>query len=79
MASIIAWFGDNAKQVNAAERQATLQEEAPELLQKDEKVVMAFHDRGGKGRDNTYFTTSRIIIRDKIGLTGKKIKYKSIV
>jgi hypothetical protein len=41
-------------------------------------AVFAFKGRGGKGRDHEMFTTKRILIRDKRGTTGKRIRYVSV-
>merc|ERR1712232_100934 len=48
------------------------------LLEEDEKVLMAFKNRGGAGRDDKCFTNKRILKRDVKAMTGKCIRYKSI-
>jgi hypothetical protein len=58
-------------------RSTGTREKVPHLLLSDEKVILAYKDRGGKGRDSSTFTNFRIIIMDKTGLTGKKTKYKT--
>ena len=70
-------MGDNSVQYDKVEALEFLQKEDPELLLPDESIIMAFQDRGGHGRDSSYFTSSRILIRDKRGL-GKRIKYISV-
>ena len=78
MAAIAGFFGKNASQVDAVEAEASLRKDLPQLLQGDEKLVLAFQDRAGKGRDSSYFTTKRIVVIDKKGLSGKKTDYVSI-
>eukprot|EP00566_Odontella_aurita_P022666 CAMPEP_0113583428 /NCGR_PEP_ID=MMETSP0015_2-20120614/32509_1 /TAXON_ID=2838 /ORGANISM="Odontella" /LENGTH=129 /DNA_ID=CAMNT_0000488299 /DNA_START=68 /DNA_END=454 /DNA_ORIENTATION=- /assembly_acc=CAM_ASM_000160 len=75
---MIDWLSDNAESFDPKEREATLREKVPECLLEDEHVVLAFKDRGGKGRDSSSFTTHRILIKDKQGLTGKKTEYISV-
>jgi hypothetical protein len=73
-----AYLSDNAIECDPQEREKSLREKVPHLLLPDEKVLLAYKDRGGKGRDSSTFTSLRIIIKDKTGLTGKKTEYKSI-
>ncbi len=73
-----AYLSDNAVECDASEREAILREKVPHLLLSDERVLLAYKDRGGKGRDSSTFTNFRIIIEDKTGMTGKKTEYKSI-
>lgn len=54
---------DNAYQVDADEAERKLREKYPKVLHADERVELAFTDRGGKGRDKEYFTTHRILIK----------------
>lgn len=74
---MIAFLGDDAIECDPAERESHLRDKVPDLLLHDERVVLAFKDRGGKGRDSSSFTTKRFLIKDKKGL-GKKTEYKSI-
>jgi len=73
------YFSDNAIQGDAAEAEAALRKIHSGILQKDEKVVFAFLDRGGSGRDSSYFTSKRILIRDVKGVTGNRQNYKTIL
>lgn len=73
-----AYVGDNACQINAAEYETKLRESEPRLLQSDESVIFAFKGRGGKGRDHEMFTNKRVLIRDKKGTTGKRIRFVSV-
>eukprot|EP00590_Aulacoseira_subarctica_P012273 CAMPEP_0172418848 /NCGR_PEP_ID=MMETSP1064-20121228/5295_1 /TAXON_ID=202472 /ORGANISM="Aulacoseira subarctica , Strain CCAP 1002/5" /LENGTH=606 /DNA_ID=CAMNT_0013157975 /DNA_START=12 /DNA_END=1829 /DNA_ORIENTATION=+ len=73
-----AFLSDYAIECDHAEREASLREKEPHLLLFDEHVVLAYKDGGGKGRDSSSFTNKRILIKDKMGLTGKKTEYKSI-
>lgn len=65
---IIDYLGDNSAQIDAGEYEQKVREQDPRLLQQDERVVLAFKGRGGKGRDHYMFTSSRVIIRDKKGM-----------
>lgn len=75
---LIAFLGDNATQIDAKEYEAKIREDDPKLLQNDENVVYAFKGRGGAGRDHTMLTTKRVLVRDKRGMTGKRIRYVSV-
>jgi hypothetical protein len=72
--NIIDWFGDNAKQVSAAEVEAMFKTEMPVLLN-DETVQIAFKS----GRDYTCFTDKRLLLVDVQGAFGKKIVFKTIL
>jgi len=80
-ATMVNW-GDvlfkNAYGVDAAETEKSQREKYPLLLHKDEKVLMAWKDRGGMGRDKSMFTSHRILLKDGKGLTAKRKNYKSI-
>jgi hypothetical protein len=69
---------DNAYQKDAAEEDLSVWKKYPLLLHKDEKIILAFKDRGGKGRDKEYFTSHRILIKDGIGMGGKRKNCQSI-
>ena len=69
---------DNAYAVDAKEAEKSQREKYPKLLHKDEKILFAWKDRGGKGRDKNYFTTHRILMKDGKGLTSMRKNYKSI-
>jgi hypothetical protein len=75
---LFAYLGDNAAQIDAAEYETKLRASDPRLLQNDETIVFAFKGRGGKGRDHSMFTNRRVLIRDKRGTTGKRIRYVSV-
>jgi hypothetical protein len=69
---------DNAYQLDAASVEASVRSKYPLLLHKDEQLVLAFKDRGGKGRDKEYFTSHRILIKDGKGIGSKRKNYQSI-
>jgi Bacterial PH domain len=69
---------DNAHTVDAAETEKKQREKYPHLLHKDEKVLLAWKDRGGMGRDKNMFTSHRILMKDGKGLTSMRKNYKSI-
>ena len=75
---LIDYIGDNSKQIDATEYEEKVREEDPNLLQHDENIVFAFKGRGGSGRDHYMLTTTRVILRDKRGVTGKRVRYTSI-
>jgi len=77
MSSIIAFMGDDAVRWDNSSAHEFLKKEDPKLLLPGETIVMAFRDRGGHGRDSSYFTSFRVLVRDKRGL-GKRVKYASI-
>jgi len=78
MSSLVAFISDNAILADPKEREESIRSKVPDCLLPDEKIVFAFKDRGGKGRDSSNLTTKRILIKDKKGLTGKKTDYISI-
>mmetsp|Transcript_25408 Transcript_25408/g.50973 ORF Transcript_25408/g.50973 Transcript_25408/m.50973 type:complete len:509 (-) Transcript_25408:1290-2816(-) len=76
---IIDIVGNNAAQIDAAEYEQKVREKYPSaLLQPDERIVFAFKSLGGSGRDHYMLTTKRLLIKDKMGITGKQIGYKTI-
>ena len=62
---LVAFLGNDAAQIDAAEYEEKLRENDPQLLQHDENLVFAFKGRGGSGRDKYLLTTKRVLIRDK--------------
>mmetsp|Transcript_635 Transcript_635/g.1019 ORF Transcript_635/g.1019 Transcript_635/m.1019 type:complete len:863 (+) Transcript_635:185-2773(+) len=76
---IIDIVGNNAAQIDAAEYERKVREKYPSaLLQPDERIVFAFKSLGGSGRDHYMLTTKRLLIKDKMGITGKQIGYKTV-
>jgi hypothetical protein len=63
----------NSWEIDAGEIEMKLRSD-PALLLDDEKVLRAFKS----GRDVDVYTDRRMIIIDTKGLTGKRVKYKSI-
>jgi hypothetical protein len=72
-ASLWAAFFDNSKETDATEMDAIFRTN-PKLLLDEEKVIRAFK----QARDMFVYTTRRIIFVDAKGLSGKRVKYKSI-
>ena len=64
-------LGDNAAELDAE----VVQELLKDFLVPNEKVRIAYKS----GRDLTAFTTRRVILVDKKGITGKSIEYKTIL
>ena len=60
--------------ISAEEAQKNLEENSPGLLVIGETLDMAFKE----GRDEHYFTSQRILVVNKLGITGKRVEYKSI-
>jgi len=76
---IIDIIGNNAAQIDASEYENKVREKyPPALLQHDEHIVFAFKSLGGSGRDHYMLTNKRVLVRDKMGITGKQIAYKSV-
>lgn len=72
------WFDfifDNAYSVDAKEAEQQMRKKYPLLLHKQETVILAFKDRGGRGRDKEYFTSHRILIKDGKGIGSKRKNY----
>lgn len=72
--SLPGWFSDDMSQMDPATTEKKLREWQPKLLQSDERVVIAYKER----RDQTVFTSKRMIIIDVQGFSGKKVEYRSI-
>ena len=64
---------NNAEPISHEEAAKRLTEDCPGLLLQDERIDMGFKAI----RDEYYFTSHRILIVDKQGVTGKKTEYKS--
>jgi len=75
---LIAFLGDNSAQTDASTYENKIRSDEPELLQDDERIVFAFKGRGGKGRDSFMLTSKRVLVKDKKGVTGKRIEYLSV-
>ncbi|KAL3918583.1 MAG: hypothetical protein SGARI_007430 [Bacillariaceae sp.] len=69
---------DNATAVDAAEAERKLRDKYPHLLHQDERIELAYTDRGGKGRDKNVFTSHRIICKDGKGIGSKRKNYISV-
>lgn len=77
-AILLAFIGDNAFQVDAAEAEAAARAKYPLLFHPNETVEMAFKAGGGIGRDKSYLTTHRLLIKDGKGIGSKRKNYLSI-
>jgi hypothetical protein len=75
---LLAFIGDNAFQVDAAQAEAAAREKYPLLFHPNETVEMAFKAGGGIGRDKSYLTTHRLLIKDGKGIGSKRKNYLSI-
>jgi hypothetical protein len=77
----MGWYDyifDNAYEEDAKDAESRIRDKYPHLLHQDEKIILAFKGRGGKGRDKDYFTSHRILLKDGKGMGGKRKNYKSI-
>jgi len=71
--SLAAGIFDNSKEVKAEEIDHKLHNDVPLLLE-EEKVLRAFQ----QARDMYVYTNRRFIIIDTKGMTGQRVKYKTI-
>jgi hypothetical protein len=71
--SLAAGFFDNSKEIDTTEINAKFHSEIPMLLE-EEAVLRAF----AQARDMFLYTNRRLIIVDTKGLSGQRVKYKSI-
>lgn len=78
MGSWYHFLGNNSFQVDASQAEASIREKYPLLLHEKERVELAFKGRGGTGRDKSYFTSHRILIKDGKGIGSKRKNYLSI-
>ena len=58
---------NNAEPIDAKDAEKDLKKDYPGLLLQDERIDLAFKAT----RDKFFFTSHRILIRDKHGITGK--------
>ena len=65
---------NNAEPIDTDEAESKLRQDCPGLFLENEKVRMAFKAI----RDKFYFTSHRILVKDKHGITGKRTEYKSM-
>lgn len=72
-ASLFAFLGDDARQVDAAQADAKFHQ-SPPILQSTERCEMAFKGR----RDMVLFTTKRLVIVDVKGFSGTKTSFLSL-
>jgi len=75
---IYDYIFSNAHQQDSVEAEKAVRAKYPLLLHEKEQIVLAFKDRGGKGRDKHYFTTHRVLLKDGKGLGSKCKNYRSI-
>jgi hypothetical protein len=71
--SLVVGFFDNSEEIDAAEIDAKLHFDIPMLLE-EEKILRAFR----QARDMFLYTNRRLLIVDTKGLSGQRVKYKSI-
>ena len=71
------FVGNNSVKVEASQAEAAIREKYPLLLRDEERIEIAFKGRGGLGRDKSYFTDQRILIKDGKGLGSKRKNYST--
>ena len=76
--AFLDFIWDNAYATDANEAEASTRKKYPLLLGAKEKILLAFKDRGGMGRDKSFFTTHRILLKDGKGIGSKRKNYKTI-
>lgn len=74
----VNFIGDNSTTIDAAGYEKTLRSDDPHFLLANEVVIYAFHGRGGKGRDFYALTSLRVVVRDKKGISGKRVSFISV-
>ena len=72
------FLGNNYTEYDVIEREEKVSGKTPDLLDPSEHIKYAYKSRGGKGRNSCSFTSNRIIIKDKQGITGQMTLYLSI-
>mmetsp|Transcript_76414 Transcript_76414/g.115016 ORF Transcript_76414/g.115016 Transcript_76414/m.115016 type:complete len:757 (+) Transcript_76414:47-2317(+) len=77
MASFANFMGNNSYQVDAKAQEDKLREKEPLLLEPRETIELAFKD-GRDGRDKSYFTSHRILIKNGKGVGGVRKNFKTI-
>ena len=75
---MLKYFSNNSKTVDAVEEEKSNRSKYPQILHKDEKIVLAFKSFGEMGRDKQYLTSHRILIKDGKGVGHKRRNYLSI-
>jgi len=73
-----AFLGNNAFQEEASSAEKSLRSRNPLLLHANERIELAFADRGGKSRDKSFLTSHRLLVQDVKGATGKRQNFKSL-
>jgi hypothetical protein len=69
MGFFVNFLGDNAYEVDAKAQEAKLRQTEPLLLGKNETIELAMKN-GRDGRDKSYFTSHRILLKNGKGLVG---------
>ena len=77
MATLRNVLGNNSYGLSASEAEASLRSKEPLVLHQNEFVEMAFKS-ALDGRDKSYLTNKRILLKDGKGIGSKRKNYKSI-
>lgn len=64
----IAYVGDTSWKIDGPGADARIKAINPHILQQDETIELAFGSRGGFGRDSSYLTNKRVLIKAVKGL-----------
>jgi len=73
VSNLLSFLGDNAVSTNPSEIEKQFKT-SPRILQSDEKVEQAYKC----GRDLCVFTSKRIVLVDRQGMSGKRIEYRTV-
>jgi hypothetical protein len=75
---ILSFFSNNTYGVDPKEEESKIRQESPYLLNYTEHIELAFKSKGEGGRDKSYFTSHRVLIKDGKGIGSKRKNYLSI-
>ncbi|OEU08871.1 hypothetical protein FRACYDRAFT_220790, partial [Fragilariopsis cylindrus CCMP1102] len=75
---ILSFFSNNTYGVDPKEEESKIRLEYPYLLLDAEHIELAFKSKGEGGRDKSYFTSHRVLIKDGKGIGSKRKNYLSI-
>jgi len=75
---LLGFLSNNTVGVDAAEAESKIRNEYPYLLYETEHIELAFKSKGEGGRDKSFFTSHRVLIKDGKGIGNKRRNYLSI-
>ena len=75
---LLNFLSNNTVGVDAEEAESKIRNESPYLLYETEHIELAFKSKGEGGRDKSFFTSHRVLIKDGKGIGNKRRNYLSI-